>query len=338
MVKKLIGMTATVAVSVLAGCSVVESQVPKCSDQDTLDLVRQIIAQSSGLTNGRSIPTKTLRSALEIEYPHAISLEENIKKYTCEAGLRVKGSDGSQGKTNIQYSSQLDDDDQHLVQVQGFTGIDQVMLSAAIGAILHVQKQPAAAAESSPVVAPAQITNEGVATEMPSSEDFETQAEHSPEQVAENNAIREEIFSGAGKNGTPRFSDYPAVELYTGPAAALDKSSEEARSFQTRLSNALAENPVDFAGEYVTAGWGCGTSCSYVTFVNKRTGQVIKEGLGGEMGPNIVNYLPSSEMVIAEGAEVDDDFNSTGNYAFFYRLSNGELQFITKVPVPEEIY
>jgi len=309
-------------------------------------LVRQIIAEDVGAVGANKISNETLRLWLSIDLPHATSLEENIKKYTCEATMVIK--DGSSGghKTQIAYTSQLDDNDEHLVHAATFGGQDRVMLIQALEAALKASSKMAPAAQvaapasevEDPAMAAAHAAEVAMAVDAAQTEGLTEPVENTPEQVAANKAIRDRLFSGDGEGGTPKFTDYPVTQVYSGSAAKLDTSGEEARTFKTRISAALSNDPVDFAGEYVSASWGCGTSCGYMTFVNKRTGQVIKSGLGGELGPRVQKFLPDSELLIAEGGEIDDDYNSTGNYAFFYRLQSDEFVLITKVPVPEEIY
>ena len=345
--KRLLGVAVIVAAGVSAGCSMFGAQVPKCSDTDTLDLVRQIIAEDVGAVGANKLTNETLRLWLNIDLPHASSLEENIKKYTCQATMVIKDGDGGRHKTQISYTSQLDDNDEHLVHATTFVGEDRAKLIQALEKALAESstRSPGVAQSTAtapdvmdPAMAAAEAATAAMAADAALTAGVNEPAANTPEQVDENEAIRNRAFSGVGEGGTPKFTDYPVADIYSGPAAKLDTSSEEARTFKTRISTALSGDPVDFAGEYVSASWGCGTSCGYTTFVNKRTGQVIKGGLGGEMGPRVKKFMPDSELLIAEGGEVDDDYNSTGNYAFFYRLVNDEFQLITKVPVPEEIY
>lgn len=151
-------------------------------------------------------------------------------------------------------------------------------------------------------------------------------------QVAENVRIREAIFNGEG--GNPRFADYPVTKIYSGPTASLDLSDPRARMFKTRLSAALKDGKVGFAGEYTLVGWGCGTSCVSMTFVSKRTGKLATPSLGGELGPMVVKVDPHSALVVAEGGEFDDDYARTGNFAFFYVLEGRALKLIRQVPLP----
>jgi TonB family protein len=130
----------------------------------------------------------------------------------------------------------------------------------------------------------------------------------------------------------PRFEDYPSGPQYTGGPAALDLSNETANMFRTRLRQALPGLPV-FAGEYVDAGWGCGTTCYSITFVNKRTGKILDQGFGGEQGPWITEVRPDSKLIRAEG--YDSEWDQPERYfASFYVLTAGELNLITKVEIP----
>lgn len=151
-------------------------------------------------------------------------------------------------------------------------------------------------------------------------------------QVAENVRIREAIFNGEG--GNPRFADYPVTKIYSGPTASLDLSDPRARMFKTRLSAALKDGEVRFAGEYTLVGWGCGTSCVSMTFVSKRTGKLATPSLGGELGPMVVKVDPHSALIVAEGGEFDDDYARTGNFAFFYVLEGRAIKLIRQVPLP----
>lgn len=151
-------------------------------------------------------------------------------------------------------------------------------------------------------------------------------------QVADNARIREAIFNGEG--GNPKFADYPVTKIYNGPTASLDLSDPRARMFKTRLSAALKDGEVRFAGEYTLVGWGCGTSCVSMTFVSKRTGKLATPSLGGELGPMVVKVDPHSALVVAEGGEFDDDYAKTGNFAFFYVLEGRAIKLIRQVPLP----
>lgn len=127
----------------------------------------------------------------------------------------------------------------------------------------------------------------------------------------------------------PKYKDYPAP-IYTGKTAKLLLNNDTAKSFKTRLTIALKEKP-DFAGEYVLAAWGCGTACVVQTFVSKRTGQVVDNGFGAELGQDVIGIKPDSRLLITRGVEFDDDYNQTGDYDFYYVFENGKFKLIKKV-------
>ncbi|HEL4244546.1 hypothetical protein I5U23_13835 [Stenotrophomonas maltophilia] len=160
-------------------------------------------------------------------------------------------------------------------------------------------------------------------------------AEPTAAEIDENSRVREAIFRG--EQGGPQLTDYPVAKVYGGPAAGLDMSTHEARMFKTRMSAALKDGKVEFAGEYTVAGWGCGTGCFSQTFISLRTGKPLPQSLGGELGPNIVRIDPHSALVVAEGTEYDSNYDRTGHYAYFYVLEGHALKLIRKVAVPEAL-
>lgn len=130
-----------------------------------------------------------------------------------------------------------------------------------------------------------------------------------------------------------KFKDYPAGPLYTGPAAKLVLNNDLAKDYRTRLREVLSDEPV-FAGEYVSASWGCGTSCGITAFVSKRTGKALEETFGGEFGPHLSEARIDSKLIVAEGPVLDKDYNDTGSYAaYFYALEDGELKLIRTIPI-----
>ena len=114
-----------------------------------------------------------------------------------------------------------------------------------------------------------------------------------------------------------QFEDFPAGPEYMGPAAELVMDDEYAKNYRTRLRRALSSRPA-FAGEYVATIYGCGTCCSITTFVNKRTGRVLRSGFGGETGPFIVDAKVDSRLIIAEGPFFTGNGYDLGGCARYY--------------------
>lgn len=103
---RLTGAILVVLGIMLTGCN---QAPPKCSDQETLDLVKQIIF-------GDDFTKKEVDDNVTLEYPRAQSVDKEIKKINCQATLKVKGV--NRVDQLIRYESQLDDKNQHIVTIE----------------------------------------------------------------------------------------------------------------------------------------------------------------------------------------------------------------------------
>ncbi len=123
MISKICALVAVILLATsLAGCS---KKPPTCSDDDTLSLVRKIIIEQIGGSEGLSEETQ---DNIKIEFPRASAYDEKIKKYSCEAQLVA----GTMYKLPITYESQLDDNNQHIVSVSGISIIDLFAIKAGL--------------------------------------------------------------------------------------------------------------------------------------------------------------------------------------------------------------
>lgn len=102
----------TTLVAVITGCG---KDAPKCSDEETIGLVRQIVLGKTGGTDGLS--EKEISGLIKIELPRASGYDEKIKKYSCEGKLIA----GDAYQLPITYESQVDDKGQHIVSVDGIS-------------------------------------------------------------------------------------------------------------------------------------------------------------------------------------------------------------------------
>ena len=151
----------TLVTAFIAGCA---KEPPKCSDEDTLSLIRQIIVEQLELRGLKGVSDKELQDNMKIEFPRAIAFDEKIKKYSCEAKLeRIAG--GALELPPITYESQLDDKNQHLVSVEGIAGITMLLAydikkgrEASTGSTPQAQTTPVPAPVSEPPSTPAMAT------------------------------------------------------------------------------------------------------------------------------------------------------------------------------------
>lgn len=135
-----------VATSLLVGCA---KAPPKCSDEDTFSLVRQIVADQ--FWGGRAgLSEEYLQESMTFELARASAFDAGIKKYSCEATLIA----GEAIKLPITYESQLDDKNQHIVFVSGIQPRDLLLVQTAVKSkLLKEQAQGAEEASSTATVA-----------------------------------------------------------------------------------------------------------------------------------------------------------------------------------------
>ena len=112
----------------LSGCT---KMPPKCSDEETLNLVREIIF-------GKEYTEKELKDNILFEYPLATAEDKNIKKISCEARLNVANT----YQLPITYASQLDDKNQHIVSVGGVSQDDTFLMLAKLSNAVKKTRTP----------------------------------------------------------------------------------------------------------------------------------------------------------------------------------------------------
>jgi hypothetical protein len=108
------------------------------------------------------------------------------------------------------------------------------------------------------------------------------------------------------RSATPRFSDYPVTNIFTGNNAPVKLVSSADRTYRTRLREAARED-ADFAGHHKIALIGCGTNCMLAAVINLRTGRVywfpetINQALSDEVdaiiGEDPVKYSVDSKLL-----------------------------------------
>jgi len=109
----------------LSSCA---KEPPKCSDEETVGLIKQIILDHiTKIAGGEGISKKEIEDNVNIESSRASSFDEKIKKYTCDATLNGTGM-----KLPIKYESQLDDNGQHLVSVYDIDTVAYISRAAVL--------------------------------------------------------------------------------------------------------------------------------------------------------------------------------------------------------------
>ncbi|HEX8650281.1 MAG TPA: hypothetical protein VF708_05540 [Pyrinomonadaceae bacterium] len=141
------------------------------------------------------------------------------------------------------------------------------------------------------------------------------------------------IFSASGllaqQKSLPSFEDYPVKENFRGKSAPVKLTSRRARTFRTMLRE-NAGKEVNFAGHYIAATWGCGSSCWSFAIIDARTGQVyfipslLNVGGFGYSEEDLIQFHKDSRLLIVVGVPNDEGY--VGRY--YYVWKNNRLKLI----------
>lgn len=149
----------------------------------------------------------------------------------------------------------------------------------------------------------------------------------------------------AQTQSAPRFEQYPATVEKARVKAVDFKRNPDARTFRTRLSEAIREG-VNFAGHYVVAGWGCGTGCISGAIIDARTGNVYWPQefnalsvwySGDSYADEPVAYRKNSRLLVitgSPGAREGSPDKPQGKY--FYEWKSNRLHLINYVKLKSE--
>ena len=140
---------------------------------------------------------------------------------------------------------------------------------------------------------------------------------------------------------TPGFGKYPATVEKARVKAINFKKNPDARTFRTRLSEAL-KGGVNFAGHYIVTGWGCGTGCTNAAIIEARTGDVIwpdqfaniDASYGEDYSNEQLEFKKNSRLLIIHGRPGSRNENAkippSGDH--YYEWKGNRLHLLRSVP------
>jgi hypothetical protein len=146
------------------------------------------------------------------------------------------------------------------------------------------------------------------------------------------------VCKTGGQNvDTPTFEDHK-VNVFDGqPKPIKFSGNPNARMFRTRLGEAL-NGGVNFAGHFIFASWGCGTSCLQGAIIDTKTGivyfpeeiRVMTFGyLDDDEQP--LEYEKDSNLFILRGASGEDDNSEEGTYYLVWEGTKfKQVKFVAK--------
>lgn len=139
------------------------------------------------------------------------------------------------------------------------------------------------------------------------------------------------------RRGT-EFDLFPAA-LFEGPFKAVTLATSQEKNYRTRI-RAASLGSVNFGGEYVFTGWGCGTSCLMFVAVSKRTGKAFF--LPGhlirgepENPEREVNYRRRSTLLTIVGT-LGDEEESIGFGRHYFQITPSGFKRIRSVPLSKK--
>lgn len=142
----------------------------------------------------------------------------------------------------------------------------------------------------------------------------------------------------------PKFEDF-LVPVYTGPNAKPDlRGDRETRMFRTRLASWAKEKP-NFAGHYILATWGCGTSCYSIKIIDAKTGSIYHPaGTGSNAFVNIhesledktLQFRSDSKLLVLIGMPEEDTTRRGISYYVWENNKMKRIRFIHKAWYPEK--
>lgn len=155
------------------------------------------------------------------------------------------------------------------------------------------------------------------------------------------------ILAGAtyAQRSVPKFSQYPAKVEKAGVKAINFKKNPDARTFRTRLTEAI-QGGVNFAGHYVVTGWGCGTGCTNAAIIEARTGDVIwpdqfaniDATYGDGYSDEQLEFKKNSRLLVIHGRPGSRNENSKdqGPGDYYYEWKNNRLRLLKFVAVKSQ--
>jgi hypothetical protein len=127
------------------------------------------------------------------------------------------------------------------------------------------------------------------------------------------------LASGAHAQQPPTFADCPATVQAKRFTPRLTFADAPGRKYRTVIQDA-AKGPIDFAGHYILATWGCGAGCVMAAAIDAQSGRVTSLPFTVSDWPLDVteplSYHADSCRLIVRGSRNESAGHGTYYYAF----------------------
>jgi hypothetical protein len=123
----------------------------------------------------------------------------------------------------------------------------------------------------------------------------------------------------ANAQDLPNFWDCPAKLQAKRATPRLTFTDARSRQYKTVIQNA-AKEPVNFAGRYILAAWGCGAGCVMAAAIDAKSGRVTSLPFTVSDWPLDVSeplsYHASSCLLVVHGSRNESTEHGTYYYTF----------------------
>ncbi len=137
-------------------------------------------------------------------------------------------------------------------------------------------------------------------------------------------------WAAGAASPTPRFHHPPAARPAAARAAApkLKLVGTESRRYASQLRQA-SRQPVDFAGHFVLATWGCGAGCVMGAAIDAHSGSVSMLPFTVSDWPLEVSeplaYRPDSRLLVVQGSR-----NEQGHGTYYYEFDGRRFKLLAQ--------
>ncbi len=117
----------------------------------------------------------------------------------------------------------------------------------------------------------------------------------------------------------PTFEDYPTTVQAKHTTPRIQFADAGGRQYRTVIRGA-AKGPIDFAGHYILATWGCGSGCVMAAAIDAESGRVTSLPFTVSDWPLNVSeplgYKADSSLLIVRGRRNESAEHGTYYYVF----------------------
>jgi hypothetical protein len=135
--------------------------------------------------------------------------------------------------------------------------------------------------------------------------------------------------SASADSDTPVFEDCQVAVTSSKKAVHLKLSTHESRQYASQLKHA-AKQPINFAGHYIFASWGCGAGCIMGATIDAKDGRVVMLPFTVSDWPLDVteplSFKKDSCLLFIKGSR-----NEEGSGTYYYRFDGNKFNLLKSI-------